>query len=125
MTVTPTPAEVVARRRAERDQLLEEAGAFAGRLDSELGIQWVAVFGSVARGDFNTTSDIDVLVVAEHLPAAYRDRLAALGWPTGGRVEPIAWTPSEFRTQLARRSPIAVDALNLGVWLAGKPPALA
>ncbi|MGH8908620.1 MAG: nucleotidyltransferase family protein [Egibacteraceae bacterium] len=39
----------------------------------------VVIFGSVARGDFNDTSDIDVLVVAERLPARATDRLAALG----------------------------------------------
>lgn len=45
------------------------------------------VFGSVARGDFNLWSDIDVLVVADNLPERWLDRLgrlAPLGKNTAG-----------------------------------------
>lgn len=119
----PSAAQVVARRRAERERLIEEARSFVERLAPHLGVRWAVVFGSVARGDFSTRSDVDVLVVAERLPEAYRDRLEALGWPTAGRVEPIAWTPDEYARQLGRRDPIAVEALEEGVWLAGEPPA--
>jgi predicted nucleotidyltransferase len=115
-------AEVVARRQSERDRLLREAQAFADRLDPALGIRWVAVFGSVARGDFNAYSDIDVLVVADRLPADYRQRLAALDWPSAERVEPVAWTVAEFARQLSRGNPVAVEAVELSVSLAGEPP---
>ncbi|MGH3665286.1 MAG: nucleotidyltransferase domain-containing protein [Egibacteraceae bacterium] len=121
MSSIPSPAQVVARRRAERQQLLDEAKAFVEGLDTGLTVRWTAVFGSVARGDFNDDSDIDVLVIAEHLPARYHDRLESLGWPIAGRVEPVVWTPAEYCRQLQRRSPIAVEALELGAWISGEP----
>lgn len=123
MSAPPTPAQVVARRVTERARLLEEAEAFAAALDPRLEVRWVCVFGSVARGDFNAYSDIDVLVVAEGFPQRYQDRLEALGWPTPGRVEPIPWTPTEYRHRLQRRDAIALEALESGVSLIGEPPA--
>jgi predicted nucleotidyltransferase len=118
---TVTAREVVARRRAERHRLLDRAALFAQRLDPGLGVRAVVVFGSVARGDFNVWSDIDVLVVAEHLPAEYRDRLDAIGWPPPSGVEPVVWTPREYRRQRERGNPIAVEAEQTGVWLVGAP----
>ncbi|MBA2317030.1 MAG: nucleotidyltransferase domain-containing protein [Euzebyales bacterium] len=54
----------------------------------------VAVFGSVARGDFNVWSDVDVLIVADGLPDDYWSRLVVLGDAPCG-IEPVAWTSSE------------------------------
>lgn len=125
MSQPVTARQVVARRRADRQELLDRAALLAQGLDARLGVRAVVVFGSVARGDFNTYSDIDVLVVAERLPADYRERLDAIGWPPPPRVEPVAWTPREYRRQLARRNPIAVEAERDGVWLAGDPEAAA
>lgn len=117
----PTAREVVARRRAERRSLLDRAKTLARGLDARLGVRAVVVFGAVARGDFNTYSDVDVLVVAEHLPDDYRQRLDAIGWPPPSRVEPVAWTPDEYRRQLARRNPIAVEAERARVsWTASE-----
>ncbi len=119
-----TARQVVARRRAERQQLIDKAAVLAQGLDRQLGVRAVVVFGSVARGDFNTWSDIDVLVVASHLPTDYRERLDAMGWPPPSGVEPVVWTPQEYRRQLARGNPIAVEAEQSGVWLAGSPAAI-
>ncbi len=113
---------VLARRQAEREALLGRARRFAEDLDSSLGVRAVVVFGSVARGDFNRWSDIDVLVVADRLPERALERLDLLPpWP--GRVQPVAWTPAEFAHNVARGNPIAVEAAECGVWLRGEPPA--
>jgi uncharacterized protein len=114
------PRAVIARRRAERTALLERAAGFARGLPPALGVRAVAVFGSVARGDFNRWSDIDVLVIADDLPDRLLDRLDALG-PAPGGVQAVAWTPEEWHGQLARRNPIAVESANAGVWLLGSP----
>jgi hypothetical protein len=115
------PRAVLRRREREREQLLAVARGFADALPSEPGVRAVCVFGSVARGDFNLWSDIDVLVVAERLPEHPARRLEALGEPVP-RVQPVAWTPGEWAGRLALRDPIALEAVERGVWLRGGPP---
>jgi predicted nucleotidyltransferase len=122
MARVATPAEVVARRCARRDTLLDEARAFADALDPALDVRAAVVYGSVARGDFHTWSDVDVLVIASRLPEDYRDRLAAIGWPVPGRVEPLVWTPGEYLRQHRRRNPIVVEVERDGVRLRGGLP---
>lgn len=113
-----TAKQVLARRRAERSALLERAERFAERLDPQLRLRAVVVFGSVARGDFHEGSDVDVLVVAESLPEATLERNAAVGLPPPG-VEFVAWTPAEWREECDRGNPIAVEVCTGGVWLRG------
>ncbi len=115
---------VLAGRRAEREALLDLARAHVGRLDPDLGMRAAVVFGSVARGDFNLWSDVDLLVVAERLPPDALRRLEALGAPPP-RVQPLGWTPEEWRRRLAGADPIASEAVSAGVWMAGSAEALA
>jgi hypothetical protein len=111
---------VIARRQAERTVLLDLARAFVQRLPASVGLRAAVVFGSVARGDFNRWSDVDVLVIAEHLPDALPARLDLLSDRPAG-VQAIAWTPGEWSRQRTRRNPIALEALEAGVWLDGSP----
>lgn len=113
------PEEVIARRRSERERLLDRARRFAAQLDGRMAVGAVVVVGSVARGDFNDDSDVDVLVIADGLPERALDRLDALGRPPR-RVEAVAWTPQEWR-QERDRNPMAVEAVEQGVWLVGSP----
>jgi predicted nucleotidyltransferase len=113
-----TAQQIVARRRRERVRLLAQADAYVDGLDGACDIRAVVVFGSVARGDFNDGSDVDVLVVAGRLPARAPDRLHALG-PIPPAVEVVAWTPGEWRAERARGNPIATEAVTDGVWLVG------
>jgi len=115
-----TAAEVVARRRRARVRLVDSARALAEQLDPGLGVRAVVIFGSVARGDFNDSSDLDLLVVAEQLPTRATERLEALGkYPS--IVEPVAWTPHEWRARRRRGDPIVAEALDVGIWLVGDP----
>lgn len=87
---------VIARRRSERDALVAVARQWARRAAPVLHASAFVVVGSVARGDFNKWSDIDVLVIAPELPGGLHDRLALLAptrRPPG--VEAILWTPAE------------------------------
>lgn len=108
----------VERRRTEQRELVTRARRFADRLPADLDVRAVVVFGSVARGDFNLWSDVDVLVVAGALPERLLDRLAVLGAPPP-RVQPLAWRPDEWVRRRGRGDPIALEAVQRGVWLAG------
>lgn len=111
---------VIDRRRAERAERIAIARSFSSSLDVALGVRAVVVFGSVARGDFNVWSDIDVLVVAERLPDGALARADVIG-PTPAGVQAVVWTPDEFRRRHVRNDPIAVEAVGAGVWLVGRP----
>lgn len=60
----------------------------------------VALFGSYARGDYHPESDLDLLVIAEGLPAHPVERIQWLHHlvvPVAKkRVGFVAWTPEEF-----------------------------
>ena len=115
--------EVLSRRRAERQALLDRARRFVEGLDAGLRVQAVVVVGSVARGDFNRWSDVDTVVVAEGFADSLLDRLAQLA-PRPAGVELAAWRPEEGKKRLARADPMAVEAVNRGIWLVGSPSVL-
>lgn len=94
------------------------AAPFAEGLDPALDVRAVVVFGSVARGDFHDASDVDVLIVAGHLPRRALERNAAVGLAPP-RVEFVAWTPDEWRREHDRGNPIALDACERGHVLRG------
>jgi len=109
---------VLDRRRQEQRALVERAQVFADSLDPRLGVVAVVVFGSVARGDFNLWSDVDVLVIADHLEEGWLERIVSVGEPPA-LVQPMVWTPSEWATQLARNNAAALEAVDRGMWLVG------
>lgn len=116
----PWVADPLDRRRRERDELLERARTYVDALARRLSLAGVAVGGSVARGDFNQWSDIDVVVVSDDLPPDALERLTLLHAGRPGRVEPHGYTREEFRRAIARGDSLAREALELGVPLAGR-----
>ncbi|GAA6735027.1 hypothetical protein YIM1640_21860 [Thermus oshimai] len=84
-----SPFEFYNAKRA-REALLEEARAYAKRVREALGEAEVYLFGSVARGDFNLESDLDLLVVSPALPQDPLERARLL------REEPRGLLPEEF-----------------------------
>ncbi len=113
---------IVERRRGEQAAAFDLARRYAAGLTVELPLVAAVVFGSYARGDFNTWSDIDVLVVSHHLPDSPRERSDLLWRHVSGGVSPIGWTISELQDARRRRDPIAVEADAVGVPVAGALP---
>ena len=101
-------ADAVATRRRERERLIETARRYVERLAERVPVAAAAVVGSVARGDFNVWSDVDVVVVAADLPARAPDRQAVLGADAPGGVQAIGFTPAELAVALERRNPLAL-----------------
>jgi predicted nucleotidyltransferase len=113
---------VIARRRAERDAKIELVREWARQAAPTVRAVAVVIVGSVARGDFNKWSDIDVLVIADDLPPSLADRLALLS-PTARPpgVEAILWTPAELAARRAKgNDPLARDAYGIGVVVFGR-----
>ncbi len=114
---------IVERRREEQAAAFSLARNYAEALGAEIPLVAVVVFGSYSRGDFNTWSDIDVLVVSDGLPDDTRERADLLWRHQSGGVSAVGWTTSEHRDRRRRRDPIAIEADASGVTVAGTLPA--
>ncbi len=115
---------IVARRRAERAGAIDVARRYVEDLAGQLDVVAGVVFGSFARGDFNSWSDIDVLVVSDDLPVGARARIDCLWRARPGGLEPVGWTTAELLERVRRRDPIAVEAGSVGVCVKGRLPAV-
>lgn len=78
-------------RKENWERLKGLAEQFAESAHAALGKVTVWIYGSVARGDFNFWSDVDVLVVAEKLPDRPLERLEMLIQFAPPMVEPIGY----------------------------------
>lgn len=113
-------ADPVARRRDEWSRLIALARQYVAGLPDDVKIVAAAVVGSVARGDFNVWSDIDVVLVAEHLPASILERQSLLLRSATPGIQPVGFEPAEFRAALAKRNRLACEVLEAGVPLVGE-----
>lgn len=111
--------EAVAVRKQERERLLDLARSYLEELGKGLPVRAAAVVGSVARGDFNLWSDVDVVLVVDELPARTPDRGRALSECAPPRVQPVGFTPDEFQAAWRRGNPLALEATAVGVPLCG------
>ncbi|HXF98195.1 MAG TPA: nucleotidyltransferase domain-containing protein [Gaiellaceae bacterium] len=112
-------SEALAERARERERLLGLARSYLERLSRRHPVLAAAVVGSVARGDFNVWSDVDVVVVADGLPERAPERGRLLVADAPGGVQPVGYTPEELREALRRGNPLAREAVASGVVLHG------
>jgi uncharacterized protein len=105
---------VVRRRRGEQMALVDVARTWVRHLGRRLPLERAVVFGSVARGDFNRWSDVDLLLVSPEFQGPPLRRLEQLG-DRPARVQPVCWTPDEWRAARDRGNPIAVEADAAGI----------
>jgi predicted nucleotidyltransferase len=113
-------ADIVARRRREREALIELARDYVTRLAERVPLEAAVVAGSVARGDFNVWSDVDVVVVAEGLPASAHERVGVLLAAAPPRIQPVGYTRAELERELRRGNRLVREALEEGVTLVGR-----
>ena len=115
-------ANVLERRKAERDELLGLARSYAERLSARISLEAAVVAGSVARGDFNVWSDVDVVVIVDSLPERALDRATLLLEDAPPRIQPTGFTPAEFEREVARGNRLLLEAIDTGVTVAGQLP---
>lgn len=107
----------VEERYAERARLVGLARDHVRRLCERLPVRQAAVVGSVARGDFNVWSDVDVVLVVEDLPERTLDRLELLMEGRPPEVQPIGFTPDELEDARRRGNPLVVELDSIGISL--------
>lgn len=102
-------------------------GEFRDRVIAELGnkIEAIIVYGSVARGDSNANSDIDVLIISSDKQAIY-DRVDRICSAVDMEYETLTaltyFTPEEFQSRWKRDEPFLIEVVNEGRAIYGKIP---
>ncbi len=105
----------LAERYAEQERLVGLAREHVAHLAAQLRIHRAAVVGSVARGDFNVWSDVDVVVVADELPDRLPDRLELLMEGRPPRLEVIGFTPAELEEARRRGNRLVLELDRIGI----------
>ncbi len=112
-------ADALAARRERQQELIAAARESVRRLSGRVPLTAAAVVGSVARGDFNVWSDIDVVIVADGLPARHLERQSLLLDRGAPGVQPVGFTPAEFDRALDKADRLAREAVEAGIPLVG------
>lgn len=97
---------LASERVAHRERLVKSASCYADEVKKRYGPSTVLLYGSVARGDFNLWSDIDVLVVADALPEHPLERSRVLYEFALPGIEAKGYSPSEYREAKSRGLPL-------------------
>lgn len=112
-------AEVIAERQRERERLIGVARAYVDELSKRVSVRAAAVVGSVARGDFNVWSDVDVVVVADDLPLGMMDRMTVLMAHAPGGVQPVGFVDRELTAARRRGNALVEELAHDGVVITG------
>jgi predicted nucleotidyltransferase len=115
-------ADPLERRRVEREQRLALARKHVEQIGRRIPVTGAVVAGSIARGDFNLWSDIDVVVVSDALPAPGPARAELLAHEAAPGLELHGYTSAEFTRALERGDRLALEAVESGVVLFGALP---
>ena len=100
------------------EDLADRLDDIVSKLIVEFDPQKILLFGSYARGDFKSTSTMDILIVAD-TPMIFTERIKkALLCCRGGfpPIEPIIYTPEEYKVLLEEaEEAFLTDALSEGI----------
>jgi predicted nucleotidyltransferase len=98
--------------RAEVIQLLSQG---LSRLQAELPLERVVLFGSYAKGNYTVGSDVDLLIIyrGDPRPDAYAVVKKVLNVP---RLEPHLYTEDEYRRLKPTLDRMSADGIVLFCW---------
>jgi predicted nucleotidyltransferase len=100
-------------------EIFEKIKKYTEAVVQALDPQAVILFGSFARGDINEGSDVDICVVAD-FREGFLDRIKILlELNEGLPLEPIGYTPEEFKRMEEQRNPFILEIKREGKVLYG------
>lgn len=89
-------------RMGRREKLEGELKKIIEKLRSDKSIRLILLFGSLAKGDVGSESDIDLIVVKE-TNKKFLDRLDEFYEDANMAMDVLVYTPEEFRSLKNRR----------------------
>jgi predicted nucleotidyltransferase len=103
------------------NEVLEELKRYAKSKSGHYGTRAIVLVGSLAKGSYTGTSDADVLIIADDVPAAPLKRYALFA-DTSLTIdlEPRVYTTREFLNKVEQRDRFAVECLEVGIPLFGE-----
>ena len=106
-----------------RGLYLKTEGVFAKlkcKLAKLKGIKYAFIFGSMARGEEQRSSDVDLLVVGSIAANTLSGAIFSVQKQTGREINFIHWSEQDLRGKLTSQSPFLKNVLKKeAVWLAG------
>lgn len=75
----------------------------------------IVLFGSMAKGNYTSYSDHDILLLVSNEDLSFKDRLHEYSSLSNGWVEPFAYTIKEAEFMLENHNPFMLDALKDGI----------
>jgi predicted nucleotidyltransferase len=103
------------------NEVLDELRKYASDKSKDHGTKAIILFGSLAKGTYTGTSDADILIIADDVPAKFLDRYTLFASASLSLdVEPRVYTAEEFSGMISHRDFIAIDALKNGIPLFGE-----
>lgn len=95
---------------------------FTKKVVKNLEPKCIILFGSLARGDFNERSDVDIIIISPNLPKSYFERAELLYSliRASASIDPIGYTPNEFVNMIKKRHCTSLFAMEEGKPLFGK-----
>lgn len=104
--------------------LLDPLAALAGIVSEVVSdsVESVILFGSVARGEANADSDIDLAVIAPGSWDQRGDLREAIRVGTGNESDILVFTHSSFADAVDRGEPVVSEVVKDGVALIGSKP---
>jgi len=103
-------------------KIFEKIERYRDRVVRKLNPQAIILFGSFARGDINEGSDVDIVVIA-NFKEPFLDRIKTLldlNDRIGLPLEPVGYTPDEFRKMQLENNRFIEEVIATGKLIYGK-----
>lgn len=100
----------------QSEDLIKRIKDLAMQLREMLPVREIYLYGSFAKGEIHEGSDIDLLIVGD-FKERFFDRIGRILDLTDLPVEPLVYTPEEFKELRDSRNPFITEVLKTAIKL--------
>lgn len=96
-----------------REEILEDLKNFVKELKEKLPVKEVFLYGSFATGNIHEGSDIDLIIVGD-FKERFVERIGKILGMTDLPIEPLVYTPEEFKAMQEGKNLFIMEVLKNG-----------